>query len=107
MSTAIAARLRWAMAVVLAFASASCAAQGPVAPGLRHVRFSPDGRYVLAQDDADITVLTVQPFAVLFRVPAERASLAHFTPDSRQIVFVSSSMHVDSQRIAFSNSAAH
>ena len=54
----------------------------------RELRFSPDGRYVLAQDDTEITVLTVQPFVILFRIPAEDADVAKFTPDSRQLVCV-------------------
>ena len=103
----MAARLRLAMAAILAFASASVAAGGSGAPSPRHLRFSPDGRHVLAQDDADITMLTVQPFAVLLHVPSEKAGLADFTPDSRQIVFVSLPMLVDSLRSAFSSSAAH
>jgi len=57
---------------------------------LRELRFSPDGRYVIAQDDKTITVLTLKPFSVLFRIPAEKATIADFTPDSRQVLFVSS-----------------
>jgi hypothetical protein len=57
---------------------------------LRQLRFSPDGRYVLAQDDSRITVLTLQPFAVLFQAPGEKADTAQFTPDSRQVVFITS-----------------
>ncbi len=59
-------------------------------PPLSQLRFSPDGRFVLAQDDSAVTVLTVQPFAVVFQLPAHDATPAMFTPDSRDIVFVSS-----------------
>lgn len=55
---------------------------------LLQLRFSPDGRYVIAQDRREVTVLTAEPFAILFRIPAELAHLAQFTPDSQQVVFV-------------------
>jgi len=74
---------------------------------LRELRFSPDGRYVLAQDNSNITILTVQPFATLFRIAADKADVAHFTPDSRQIVFVSSGITVDPDKIVFRDSPAH
>ena len=48
---------------------------------LRQLRFSPNGRYVLAQDDLQVTILAVEPFAILFRIPAEDATEAQFTPD--------------------------
>jgi WD40 repeat protein len=45
---------------------------------------------VLAQDESSVTILTVQPFAVLLRVPAKSASSADFSPDSQEVLFVSS-----------------
>ena len=78
----------------------------PRGPGLRHLRFSPDGRYVLAQNDSRITVLSVQPFAIQFRAPAQNASLAEFTPDSQQLVFVSGATHVDATKLALAPSTA-
>jgi hypothetical protein len=74
---------------------------------LRQLRFSPDGRYVIAQSNSGITILTVQPFATLFRISTDKADVAHFTPDSRQIVFVSSGIKVDSDKIVFRKSPAH
>jgi hypothetical protein len=61
--------------------------------GLRQVRFSPDGRYVLAQDDFDIDVLTVSPLAIVFRIFSGDVSDAQFTSDSQNIVFISSGVH--------------
>lgn len=55
---------------------------------LRQLRFSPDGRHILAQDTSRVTVLTVQPFGVLFQAPAASAGPAKFSPDSREIVFL-------------------
>ncbi len=66
---------------------------------LRQVRFSPDGRYVLAQEDAGIVVLPVEPFAVLFRIPVDDAVSAQFTQDSRCVVLVSSVTRTDAQSI--------
>ncbi len=62
-------------------------APGPAGQFLQ-LHFSPDGQYVLAQDKAEITVLTVEPFEVDFHIPAVDSEPAEFTPDSRQIVFV-------------------
>jgi len=73
-------------------------------PPLQELRFSPDGRFLLAQGDSGVTVLTVRPFAVVFRIPADDADLAQFTPDSRQIVFVSS---VAKLRLQSPTSPAH
>lgn len=64
----------------------------------RELRFSPDGRFVLAQDDSEITVLTLNPFAIAFRIPATHAGVAKFTPDSRQLAFVIPSRVVHPRR---------
>jgi len=65
-------------------------ARTSLAPKLRndvsYLRFSPDGRYVLAQDDAGIAVLTREPFAVHFRVEMPDAHLAKFSGDSKQLL---------------------
>jgi hypothetical protein len=78
--------------------------QSRTPPPLQELRFSPDGRYLLAQGDSGVTVLTVRPFAVVFRIPADDADLAQFTPDSRQVVFVSS---VAKLRLQAPTSPAH
>jgi hypothetical protein len=83
------------------------AAQRPAKPSLhlRKVRFSLDGRYVLAQDDSEVAVLTAQPFAVLFRIPAGTSTLAQFTPDSREVVLLSSSTQASPWVVALTSSA--
>ncbi len=55
----------------------------------RQLRFSPNGQYVVAQEASAVTVLALQPFRVLFSVPAQNVTSLEFTPDSRQIAFVS------------------
>jgi hypothetical protein len=92
---------RLARAALLASACVLTAGNmGAQGDSLRQLRFSPDGRYVLAQDNSEIAVLTVSPLAVLFRIPAELAGDAQFTPDSQQIVFVRSLARADRQAIA-------
>jgi hypothetical protein len=76
-------RMVVAISLILSLGSA-------IAQTLRQLRFSPDGHYVLAQDRSLIIVLTVHPLAVLFQIPAEKADVAQFTPDSRQVVFIAS-----------------
>ena len=67
---------------------------------VRHLRFSPDGKFVLAQDDAGISVLSRDPFRVLFRIDAPDAEPAQFTPDSSTVVFHSNDLRVDRWSIA-------
>ncbi len=80
---------------------------GAPAPSLRLLRFSPDGHYILAQDESAVMVLTAQPLAILFRAPAENAGAAWFTPDSQQLVFVTSATSANSQRIVLVGPPAH
>ncbi len=77
----------------------ACAA-APPAP-LRQLRFSWDGRFILAQDDSEIAVCTAHPFAIRFRIPAADATDAQLTPDSRQVVFVRYIPRVTPNRITF------
>lgn len=81
----LASGLAWAIAV-----SSTAAADFGREGVLRQLQFSADGKHVLAQDNSHITVLTVDPLRVLFRVQADQAVLGRFTPDSREIVFVRS-----------------
>ena len=72
----------------------------PLRPDTTNLRFSPDGKYVLAQDEGGIHVLTRDPFAVLFYIPAVDARNAVFSPDSQSIVFYNRSLRVESWAIA-------
>jgi len=67
----------------------------PLRPSLWHIRFSPDGKYVLAQDEGSITVVDRPGARVLFRIDAPEAAAAQFTPDSDSVVFSDSKLRVE------------
>jgi WD40 repeat protein len=56
-------------------------------PQVSHIRVSPDGKYIIAQDDSNLFVLTRSPLKSVLRLDAPEASAAQFTPDSTGIVF--------------------
>jgi WD40 repeat protein len=64
-------------------------------PALDQVRFSPNGQFVLAQDETSIHVLSRSPFKLLFSINAPGARDAHFTPGSTQVVFHYQTMRVE------------
>jgi hypothetical protein len=76
-------------------------AQTPGQERFRRLRFSPDGRYLLAQDDAGIDLFGFDPFHILFRIPARNTSRAEFTADSSQILFISGGTHATANQVAF------
>ena len=76
------------------------ALEPPLRMELERLRFSPDGRYALAQDETSVTVLSRSPFRQLFRFNAEDALPAEFTPDSQHIVFHTPGLHTEEWSIA-------
>lgn len=72
----------------------------PLRPDVTHLRFSPDGKYILSQDEGGIHVLTQDPLAVLFYIPALDARRAHFSPDSRSVVFFNASLRIEIWSVA-------
>lgn len=95
---------KWQKAVIAsAFAAGKEAIPGLVAkqmlnPPLRSdlstLRFSPDGKYLLAQDETSIFMLSANPITNLFRVDAPDTYPAQFTPDSQAIVFYDKELRV-------------
>ncbi|HEY6945036.1 MAG TPA: M48 family metalloprotease [Candidatus Acidoferrum sp.] len=67
----------------------------PLRGDIENFRFSPDGKYLLAQDEGGIYVLTRDPLKFVFRIDAVDAEPAQFSPDSRQVVFFSSGLRVE------------
>ena len=72
----------------------------PLQPDVRHVRFSPDGRFVLAQDEASVFVYSSAPFEQRFSVEAPGAEPARFSPDSRELVFHTRTLRVERWEVA-------
>lgn len=69
-------------------------------PEITNIRFSNDGRYILAQDDGGINVVSYKPFALIFYIPAPDAREAKFSPDSNLIVFATTGMRVETWSIS-------
>jgi hypothetical protein len=73
----------------------SIALDPPMSPALENVALSADGKYVLAQDESKIHVLTTSPLKLQFSVDALGAEMAQFTPDSRNLVFNYNDLHIE------------
>jgi hypothetical protein len=69
--------------------------QPPLRADITHLQFSPDGKFALAQDENSIYLLSREPFAYLFRIDAPAALPAHFTPNSRNLVFHDRKLRVE------------
>jgi WD40 repeat protein len=67
----------------------------PLRGDIEHFRFSPDGKYLLAQDEGGIYLLAREPLKFVFRIDAADAQPAQFSPDSRQVAFFSSGLRVE------------
>jgi hypothetical protein len=80
-------------------------------PDLRALRFSPDGKYLFAQDESVITVFAREGLAPLFQIPAAGAKRASFSADSRQLSFFASpafgSPRVETWSVANRSSIIH
>ncbi|MGC2109024.1 MAG: M48 family metalloprotease [Candidatus Korobacteraceae bacterium] len=57
-------------------------------PEIQNIRISPDGRYVAAQDDGNVFILSRQPLKAVVRFDALDADPVQFTPDSRSVVLL-------------------
>ena len=68
----------------------------PMRPALDWIRFSPDGKYILAQDESKVHVLSRTPLGLLFSIDADGADRAQFSPDSQHVTFGYSDMRVES-----------
>lgn len=62
---------------------------------LQQLRFSPDGRFILGQDAASIFLLNREPLSVRYRIDAQNAMQANFSPDSQSITFSTLGLHTE------------
>jgi hypothetical protein len=67
----------------------------PLRMDLERLRFSRDGKYIMAQDETSISILSRDPYQLLFRFDAEDALPAEFSPDSQRIVFHTAGLHTE------------
>ncbi len=72
----------------------------PLRTDVEYLRFSPNGEYILAQDDSGISILKREPFTLLFRIEAPEVKPANFTPDSHNVVFYNTGLRVQVWSIA-------
>jgi hypothetical protein len=77
--------------------------QVPLTPSLhsrpRALRFSPNGRYILLQDESIIYVIARSPLAIKLAFPARMALPVRFSADSSMIVIALQNMHVQRRSI--------
>ena len=71
----------------------------PLRSDLRQLKFSPNRKYLLAQDENSIYVMSADPVTNLFRVDAADSYAAYFTPDSQSIVFYDKELRVQKWNI--------
>lgn len=72
----------------------------PLQDDFLQIRFSPNGKYLLVQDESAVTVLKRDPLSTLFRIPAVDATPADFSPDSTNVVFYSAGLRVETWSVA-------
>ena len=72
----------------------------PLRPSPWRIRFSPDGKSVLVQDEGSITVVDRVAAKVLFQIDAPNAEEAQFTQDSAGVVFNDSQLRVERWNVA-------
>jgi len=67
----------------------------PLESEVSNVRFSADGKHLLAQDDFSVYVLSREPLKPLFRIPVDGVEPATFTPDSQSVLIWTHTLHVE------------
>jgi WD40 repeat protein len=72
----------------------------PLRMDLDQLRFSPDGKTILAQDEGSVFAIAREPYTVQFRFDAENALPARFSPDSQKIVFGTPGLHTEEWSLA-------
>ncbi len=73
--------------------------QPPMNPALENVVLSLDGKYLLAQDQFQIHVLTTKPLKLRFSIDAIDAEMAQFSPDLNYLVFNYNDLHIEKREL--------
>lgn len=76
------------------------ALSSPLRNDFERLKFSSDGRYLLAQDFGSVYVLSRSPLRWLFTIPAPDAHAAQFSPDSKSVVFEDPDLRVEVWSVA-------
>lgn len=71
----------------------------PLRSGSFYLRFSRDGRYLLARDSSGVFVFSADPLKFLVYIEAEKQYQASFTPDSQAIRMVGQDLRVATRNI--------
>ncbi len=67
----------------------------PLRTPLQELRFSPDGKYILVQDDSTIYLLTRDPLSVRFQIDARGVPPARFSRDPQKLIIATRAMGVE------------
>ena len=67
---------------------------------LRRLKFSPDGRFLLAWDESGISVLTHQPLAFVFHIDGSEIKVAEFDPSSQFVVLETRTREIEKWSLA-------
>ena len=71
----------------------------PLRSGWFYMRFSPDGKYLLAQDSGGVFVFSADQLNLLVYIEADKLYHASFTPDSQAIRIVAQDLRVSTRNI--------
>jgi len=74
--------------------------ESPLRPSLWRIRFSPNGKYVLAQDEGGVAIVDREEKKLLFRIDAPDAEEAQFSLDSERVVLHDSQLRVEQWSVA-------
>ena len=72
----------------------------PLQMEINRVRFSPDGKLLLAQDEASVYVVTTDTMKLKLTADAEDADSAWFSPDSLRVTFTTPGLHTEEWSVA-------
>jgi Peptidase family M48 len=67
----------------------------PLRSEVKHIEFSQNGSYIIAQDESGINVIMRNGFRLLFRIRVFGAEKAHFTLDSAHIIVHTKELRVE------------